>query len=336
MIRSARTIPVLNVGMTSLIGLAAAAALTAEAEGCSIRYTRFSSEPVLADFVRSAASIELARVVSVEALPVEESQYGSVTLTHRYTLQSISVLFGSPDSQFELLGAAPVEDISNYTCGASLPDDGQDLEDQREIQARVCLAEQGHDGWSALRFMTNQTVPDGMGGISNYDPPDSVDSILVGCGNRSQSFAVGETYLVFRAEDGSVINGEGLNLRLIRAPRDQWLGAVQYFLSQPNADRLPAIAAEDTIAMMERVTADSKECDRVRDGFCNRNSTAIWLRYYDAPWAESLPPFPFPLPIRDGMVDLSGIPSQHAIEPAQAPLADVIAWLSETPAESPQ
>lgn len=39
-----------------------------------------------------------------------------------------------------------------------------------------------------------------------------------------------------------------------------------------------------------------------------------------------IPPF---LPIRDGMVDLSGIPSQYRIEPIEVPLDDVLSWLSE-------
>ncbi|GJL97830.1 MAG: hypothetical protein DHS20C06_16470 [Hyphobacterium sp.] len=38
----------------------------------------------------------------------------------------------------------------------------------------------------------------------------------------------------------------------------------------------------------------------------------------------ALPPF---FPIRDGMVDLSGIPSQHRIEPSEVPLEEVLSWL---------
>ena len=40
-------------------------------------------------------------------------------------------------------------------------------------------------------------------------------------------------------------------------------------------------------------------------------------------------PYISPLPIRDGMVDLSGIPSQYRIEPIEVALEDVISWLSE-------
>jgi len=40
--------------------------------------------------------------------------------------------------------------------------------------------------------------------------------------------------------------------------------------------------------------------------------------------SHEIPPF---LPIRDGMVDLSGIPSQHRIEPGEVPLDEVLSWL---------
>jgi hypothetical protein len=327
----------LKILLTTALGLTAAITVAVEAEGCRIQRTTFSSEPVIANFVHSAASIELARVVNVEPLPLEDRIYGTYAQTHNYTFETVTVLYGHPDTRFRLLGADPVHQIESYLCGTEIPTNIDNYDDHRIIQSRVCLSERGHAGWDTFLYRTNLWDSDGMGGVATYDRESGNVRLIIGCGRPSKSFSLGELYLIFRSEDGTILDGGGLNLRLIRAPHDQWLEAVQYFVANPDARLLPAIPAEDAINLLERARSDTPECVGHNDAECDPQTSAIWLRFRGAPWNEGLSPTPFKLPVADGIADLSGIPSQHAIEPSQVPFTDVIAWLSEAPeTESPQ
>ena len=357
------------------LGLAAAAALTAEAGACRYRNFNYATEPYMAEFVRSAHSIELATVSNIDVLPVAEQDFGMRIQTHSYTFDIVETLFGPSSDQFTFAAAAPFPDNEPETC--------QGITSSAE-RARIlpCLifdrtqasrdagrqtAASGRRDW----ILFNSIYPsyhDGMGGVP--DPRGG------SCG-FSQSFEVGATYLVFRDEAGEIIRSHGLNLQMITRSDDRWMESVRYFLNHPEADWLPAQSAQDVLTRFDHaaivrmdycpgsIEADEPDLfdpiadiERLVRGSDDDFVPTIYFEYEfdeaaleftdyspgvrylfveqrNAPPRGSLMPLVAPLPIRDGMVDLSGIPSQHAVEPSQVPLADVIAWLSDAPENEP-
>ena len=324
----------LNTGLTSLIGLAAAATLTVEAEGCRIARLDIVHHPVMADLVRRAASIELARIGSAEAVPDGTRGYASIWETHAYHFETIESLKGEEGAQFTHRASYPFQISPSDYCLDEEPDCQAGQDARRQWQAAHAEADSGRFDWSEFRYRTTRPDMDGMGGIA---PPMPSDRFIVGCGQNFQSFEIGQTYLVFRDADGVPLYGGGLNFQLITREDDRWLEAVQYFIENPDEDWLPAIPAREAVSWLR--LAHKNGCGGMTetgiDVVCG-NQLAVTYRAFQSP-ANSLPGLPeIALPISDGMVDLSGIPSQHAIEPSLVPLDDVIAWLSDTENETPQ
>lgn len=214
------------------------------------------------------------------------------------------------------------------------------------------LVENGHSGWP-LFHVTDDTPHDGptwnlTGDISRFDM----------C-SPAVSLAPGATYLVFRNTDGYPIFGQGLNLQEIGLPNDAWLSAVRYFLANPSADYLettvhPAtlIGQFDSARIVEFCVDESGEDRRDINAYavieggrpqaredsdetppCEEPNRSLRIWHSDNAYSRGdawlARHHIDPLPIRDGRVDLSGIPSQHRIEPIEVPLEDVISWLSE-------
>ncbi|MCF8879722.1 hypothetical protein L5876_07850 [Hyphobacterium sp. SN044] len=300
-----------------LLGLAAAAAVTAEAEGC--RYPRPTYLPgnSLAEYIRQPGSVALARVARVEPLPVEERQYGIPTRTYRYTFEMVESLSGPTISSFTFDASRPIADISAYACGAQYDDPAQ-----RQVSDRVCLSEQGHEGWEALNFRTSMPSTGGIGGFSEL-PEGDERMVLIRCGGEILSFAEGEAHLVFLDEDGSVRPVNELNFRLIRSEDDDWLETVRYFLANPDEERLPPRRAEDVAALLYPTVAG--DCSDTNRFGCAPGQDARWFRFDGRP--DSLVE-PFAVIVSDDMVDLSGIPTQFEIEPEQVPLDDFNAWIA--------
>jgi hypothetical protein len=300
-----------------LLGLAAAAALTAEAEGC--RYPRPTYLPgnSLAEYVRQPGAIVLARVVGVEPLPAEERQYGSTTRTYRYTFATVEHLSGPSISGFTFDASRPIADISSYACGTQYDDPAE-----RQVSERVCLSEQGHEGWEALNYRTSMPSTGGIGGFSEL-PEGGEHMILISCGGETFSFAAGETHLVFLDENGSVRPVTELNFRLIRSEDDDWLETVRYFLANPDEERLPPRRAEDVAVLLYPTVAS--DCSDPNKFGCAPGQDARWFRFDDR--ADALVE-PFAVIVSDDMVDLRGIPTQFEIEPEQVPLDDFNTWIA--------
>ena len=321
--------------LTTALGLTAAATLTVEAEGCRFQRLDFVHQPVMSSLVHRASTIELARVVSAQALADGQAQFGE---THAYQFETVAALYGEPSPEFTYRGAYPFQNNPAAYCVEGEPDCAMGSLFHGWWQAAHEEADAGRANWSEFRYRTSRSDGDGMGGARGQM---GSEIIIITCGDYGQSFEVGETFLVFRDAMGAPLDGHGLNFQLITRDDDQWLTAVRYFLDHPDEDWLPAISAREAmgwlylprkdVCMEPIIDASAIDCwlpiDQLTVAFKDFRSTT-----------NSLPEFPeFPLPIRDGMVDLSGIPSQFAIEPSQVPLTDVIAWLSEAPeTESPQ
>ena len=346
--------------LTTALGLTAAATLTVKAEGCSYRYRNYAEEPYMAELVRNARYIDLARITSVAPLLPDARQYRPNVETYEYVLVVDEALKASGLSYFAYRASAPFPPREPEECvdlernwDGSNPvmrscftyDSGQFAYDRANR-----LAETGHERWrhfyAALPFSHN-----GNGGIS---PPEQ------GGGDCSwaESYEVGRTYLVFRDEAGEVLDTHGLNMQPISRADDQWLLAVRYLIDNPGESWLPAISAYDTIRKFDDVQIiEISDCAIGSDtsgglisgsdqtganvarlaNFSHENLNCYEGQFVVLINGFSVQDVPTAYDIRDGMVDLSGIPSQHAIEPAQVPLTDVIAWLSEAPeTESPQ
>lgn len=364
--------------LTTALGLTAAATLTVEAEGCSYRDVNYASEPYMAEFVRRAHYIDLVTVRGIALLPDEDQRFYERPETHRYEFEVVDSLRGGASGRFSYLAGAPYPESEPLACigvddvvqrSRTLPCVIYDrVQGLREAGRRT--ADSGRQQW-ALFNAIHPSYQDGMGGV--FDPRVGTSCAF------AQSFEQGADYLVFRDANGEIIRSLGLNLQMITQADDRWLSAVQYFIEYPEADWLPAQAAQDVLLRFNRVaqvrmdicpdldaeyppdlSARAATVERLISGPNDRFVPTSYIEYErdrellelddcisgsrylfvaqrnTVPRASRMPFIP-PLPIRYGMVDLSGIPSQHAIEPSQVPLADVIAWLSEAPeTESPQ
>jgi len=367
----------LKTGLTSLIGLAAAASLTVEAGACSYRDINYASGPYMAEFVRSAHYIDLVTVRDITLLPDDEQRFYELPQTHQYEFEIVDSLRGNESDSFSYLAGAPYPESEPQTCvgvndaverSRILPCVVHDrIEGTREAGRRIAIS--GRQHWVLFNAI-HPSYQDGMGGV--FDPRGGTSCAY------AQSFERGVNYLVFRDENGDIIRSLGLNLQMITQDDDRWLQAVRYFDEHPEEDWLPAQSARDvllrfnrvaevrmdmcpgldgeeladfmaTIAIVERLISGPNDrfvptqyfeyaIDRepMELDDCTPGSRYLFLAQRNTIPRASRMPFIPPLPIRNGMVDLSGIPSQHAIEPSLVPLDDVIAWLSDTENETPQ
>lgn len=196
-----------------LLGLAAAAALTAEAEGCSLVPRVPEHQPYFPHLVMSSHSIDLVRVVSVEAFesgdsvdvlrPVGRNQ----PRTHRAVFRSLERIKGDGEEQFSFEFSAPYRDefIEN-----SPPD-------------RFRAENNDRNGHRNASFWTE---------IDIFDVPVGAD-----CSQIYPIFLPGEDYLVFRDESGtpiSLYDSFGVNFERIGSRRDAWLEAVEALAGNPD------------------------------------------------------------------------------------------------------
>tara|TARA_R110002072_G_scaffold148878_1_gene296517 strand:+ start:319 stop:1383 length:1065 start_codon:yes stop_codon:yes gene_type:complete len=346
--------------ISTLIGLAAAAALTAEAGACSRSPFNYARDPIIADFVRSAAFIDLARVQSASPLlpgAREPDRYRFES--YRYVFTVIESLKGTGPASFDYIASDPIPATRPPECeGFATWEDVQGLSrceyhylSQAAFERITAEAESGRHDWSAFFYIGPYHL-NGQGGVRPHQIAE-----WTSC-TSAESYIEGATYLVFRDEEGQVLHSRGLNMQLIAREDDALVQAVEFFLANPSESRLPAISPRDVISQVPIVEVFSPEAcserseylpaitfgidqttgesisyfvGRQNETLCRVDDTYLGFGAYDQH------SFFYVLPIRDGMVDLSGIPSQHAIEPREVPLTDVIAWLSESPQiESPQ
>jgi hypothetical protein len=214
------------------------------------------------------------------------------------------------------------------------------------------LVENGHADWP-LFHVTEDFPHDGPTWRMDGEVPDF--DICSG----AVSLEVGATYLVFRDENRDPIFGKGLNFQEISRSDDRWFEAVRFFLANPDADYLdtaihPAtlIGEFDSARIVEFCVDESGEDRRDINAYavieggrpqaledidevplCEHPSRSLRIWHSDNAYLSGVAWLARhhidPLPIRDGRVDLSGLPSQYRIEPIEVPLEDVISWLSE-------
>ncbi|GJL97831.1 MAG: hypothetical protein DHS20C06_16480 [Hyphobacterium sp.] len=337
---------------------AAALVMSADAGACSYRYVNYAEEPYMAELVRSAHTIALARVTFVDALRQTERQFSPNVETHEYIFEVLEYLKNDSGRFFNYRASSPFPPILPADC------EGFELEDydphasnadclpdhiHQVLYARAMgVAKSGRDEWERF-FYAAPFHHNGSGGIS---PPEQ------GGGDCSwaESYEINQVYLVFRDQSGAVIATNGLNMQSITRDDDAWLAAVQYFLAHPENNRLPARPVQfyfqgvDVYGVLEALECENQvRFEAVPFGDVDADIDEAWLtarflgwherviencepgdRYFSAIDSEIyyFHGLPF-LPIRDDMVDLSGIPSQYRIEPSEVPLADVISWLRE-------
>ena len=359
----------------TLLGIAAGAmalALSAEAGACSRVFQNRAYDPIIADMVSAASSVEIARLISVAPLPRQDGGASQAVETHDYRFQTIEFLHGSAGTDFNLHAGPPL--------GATIPDECLENGEFRiPIAGEICLnvaashfgtvqtetlAASGHRDWSG--FFWFSSIHDGF----EVDIPASYP-VSSSC---SSAFGLlpGMTYLVFRDESGVPFDGRGLNFRPVSQADDEWRRAVEFFIAHPEEARLPAITPETVLARYNFAavgvyhrcpafrprTFDShhptseigaveilirgEDDSRVPTNYADFRNGGTWADISDCPEGGRYlflddrisSDFLFipdirPIPIREGMVDLSGIPSQYRIEPIEVPLEDVISWLSE-------
>ena len=292
-------------------------------------------------------------------LLADARQYRPNVETHRYFFSVEQNLKGPQANSFTHNASAPFPPVEPQEC-ADLERDwgnGSDpvmrscyrYDNARNAYAIGRLeAAAGHENW-ILFFEAAPFHHNGSGGIS---PPEQ------GGGDCSwaESYEINQVYLVFRDESGAVIATNGLNMQSITRDDDAWLAAVQYFLAHPENHRLPARPVQfyfqgvDVYSVLEALECENQvRFEAVPLGGVDANIDEAWLtarflgwhergiencepgdRYFSAIDSETyyFHGLPF-LPIENGMVDLSGIPSQYRIEPSAVPLEEVIEWHSE-------
>lgn len=324
-----------------------------DAEACRREFSNQAFEPIMADFVRSADSIYLARAIDVERIPDSEDEHSTYyrQLNHRYTFDVVSVIDGEARGRFEMLAGKPF-DADEFTRCATARPQGEvrnceyfETNESTRLGAHV-EAERGHLGWSQFYQISSGTSFDapsvyfGESALQNY------------CGLSGPSFELGETYLIFTDDTMPLPRTEwgGLNFALITREDDLWLSAVRYFVRHQEATTLPPVSLDTWVdhiiapgADIEIVTPDACEViahnqidftvtwgsgevfdDTVRMRYPDNAAEAIathceqggqfahiprvidedqYYRAFMMEWA-GLPP----MPIRDGMVDLSVFP----------------------------
>ena len=337
------------------MGLAAGAmtlALAAEAGACTYRDINYTSEPLMATLVREAHTISLARVTFVNAIPREQRHYYPNVETHEYVFEVDRHLKRDGQRFFNYRASSPFPPQMSDQCLNFDPDEYDPLNrdrtcpdermDQRLYEQVNTVANGGRENWGRF-FWVAPFHHNGQGGIS---PPEQ------GGGDCSwaESYEVGETYLVFRDADGEVVQTRGLNLQLITRDDDRWLEAVQFLIEHPEQDWLPAIPAENMVRRLHQSdvlavtqcpgqtrrslgmmtgTSQLSEDERRIMFIDDEQSNCQFGELVLVGQAGSIYGAHRLFPIRDGMVDLSSLPSQYRIEPSEVPLEDVISWLSE-------
>jgi len=348
-------------------------ALSAEAGACDSPYVNYAEGHYMANLVREAVYIDLARVSGATPLLPDARGMGATgPETYSYTLEVVDSLKGNSTAYFQIRAADPIDTTIPERCDpeairAMTIGEVDEMYDREDVAALECvwavefhddhadhemMVENGHSGWP-LFHVTDDTPHDGptwnlTGDTSSFDM----------C-SPAVSLALGATYLVFRNADGYPIFGQGLNFQEIGLPNDVWLSAVRFFLANPSADYLdttvhPAtlIGQFDSARIVEFCIDESGENRQDINAYvvieggqpqaredigeaplCEEPSR--WLRIWHSDNAYSRGDAWLarhhidPMPIHDGMVDLSGIPSQYRIEPMEVPLEDVISWLSD-------
>lgn len=340
---------------TAALGLAAGAlalAVSAEAGACSRSPYNYARDPIMAEFVRDAAYIDLARVQSASPLLPDAREPDIYQFeSHRYVFTVVESLHGNGPSSFSYNASDPIPvprppecerlDRSEDVRGLSRC---EQYHSSRAVFQRITEeAQSGRHNWPEF-FYIGPYHFNGQGGIQPLQIAEWTSCTL------AESYIEGETYLVFRDENGEVMDSNGLNMQLITQEDDALVQAVEYFLANPSEDRLPAISPHEVISRLSAVGIFSPETcsensdylpatffavdlvsqDRVRifvesqnEIICSLGETYVGFGVYD--W-HSYFHIVF---VEGGMVDLSGIPSQYRIEPSEVPLEDVISWLSE-------
>jgi hypothetical protein len=346
---------------------AAALAISAEAGACSYRYVNHAEEPYMADLVRSAHTIELARAVSVTDLLPDARRYGPNVETHRYFFAVEETLKGPEVVYFNYNASAPFPPVEPPECVGLEREwgNGSDpvmrscyaYDSARNAYAIGLLeAAAGHENW--VRFF--EAAPFHHNGSGGILPPEQSG----GDCSWAESYEINQIYLVFRDQSGAVIATNGLNMQNIALDGDAWLEAVRFFISNPENDWLPAISSETlfeapVLSGIVRATqclerpdglfeAELELDDVFHGGRYPEFADMFLTMFHFAPRTRFLgtcqsgqrylslttsqhnfPLIPI-LPIdENGMVDLSGVPSQYRIEPSEVSLEDVILWLSE-------
>lgn len=354
----------LAVGGLALVGCQDAAS---SAEACVRMGPGVGSGPHMANLVRGAHTIELAHVSSAIPLSESEVQHYPSHMTHEYTFVVETTLKGPQEDRFTYRASIPFPPVEPAGCVGlerSWPADHGSLMmsclqyDQGRLgyERANDLAQSGHEDWRSF-FHISDYVRNGVGGIPASGLPG------VGC-DWAESYEPDQSYLAFRNADGEVIFTYGLNLQPVIRSDDAWLIAVRHFLANPDANALPPIdnrtyfRGHDTYVVFETSSCSIGEntsyqaaLEVVGSSFRRNLQAGDDAQFFNVPTAHEglsdcdvgdqylfvitdiLPHHPLPpfFPIRDGMVDLSGIPSQYRIEPSEVPLEDVISWLSELP-----
>jgi len=344
----------------TVLGLAIGAlalAMSADAGACSRSPYNFARDPIIADYVRSAAFIDLARVQS--ASPILPGAYEPDLYrfeSYRYVFTVVETLYGNGPATFSYIASDPIPAARPPECEGldtleevrGLPRCEHHFSSQAVFERITVEAQNGRRDWPEF-FHISSYHTNGQGGVRPLVIQDGTSCTV------AESYIEGATYLVFRDENGSVMNSHGLNLQLISQHDDALVQAVEYFLANPTENRLPAISPQEVFSHMPTVGIFSpEECSENSDYlppmfygidqisgeeaafFISRNNeiTCQIGDIYVGFGAYDESSYFYAVAVENGMVDLSGIPSQFRIEPIEVPLEDVILRLSEE-AETP-
>jgi len=231
----------ITASLSVLLGLAAAAALTAEAEGCRYRPGNRAYEPIMASTVRAAPSIFLARAVGVRSIRAEDDdRHPDMAPQYLYDFAVLETIKGERLDNFQLLGYRPYEAglpqecLENQTslyrgynfCSVA-------AENEFNRQAMHLDAERRDEDWHGFYYISPFSSS-GMGRADTFIE----DLIVVECGIGEASFEIGETFLIFYSGENQRVDRNGLNHLLVSREDDAWVEAVRYLVSHPEAQWL--------------------------------------------------------------------------------------------------
>lgn len=348
--------------LTGLAALVVAGAAASDAAACRIGPMDRAHYPIMAHYVREAPSIVLARPVSAEA-----TGRGEVREIYTYTFEVIEVIKGETITSFELEGLRPflssdlrvceTADLSDRTSGRACQ---VAVENERLRLSAYDVANTAREDWTRFHFMQSR-MQSGMGGVDTYD----VDRIVVDCGTRMPSFELDQSFLIFRDGVKQLDDPQGLNHQLITRDADAWLQAVRYFVSAPAADYLPAKSVGEVLESFGNPEIiEAEYCQELqghpalaagnlysvtyeepsyyteirfpvphqeRDAYLSHCEASGRFLIYPGAFDDDIISTPFStltlFPIRDGIVDYTGLASQWAInEDRFVTLDEVLSW----------
>lgn len=257
----------------------------AAVDACAIIYSNTADEPVMAQMVREADAVVLARIIGARPLPLDDMRAIAVIESYEYTAQPVENLKGYTAGSFTFRASDPAGGTVPEHCGSTQRIFRQNETDPCRVAASLAAsaerqqaeAARGHDHVSFFADSGSWYFSSNLSGAAARRP-----EIHSSC-TTTRSFLEGQTYVLFLDQDGERMGvSSHIYMVPVSEPDDEWVAAVRYFAANPQRDRLPGTPMRDWISRAEQVS-------RIDVESCDNETTLEWHRVaLSLPWEASV------------------------------------------------